>query len=84
MIANCANPECHAEFKPGKGRFYRFEKKGQRERFLCNSHEVQHYWLCGGCSAKYMLDLGPQKGLVLVPRLHKPFGEATSSEAASA
>jgi hypothetical protein len=51
MISNCANPECSKPLhylRDGKIFLLQF-----RSAETQNAKRVEHFWLCGVCSAKY-------------------------------
>lgn len=73
MVSKCANPECSVPFRYFReGKLFRIEAQrvtpagptlvsGKRPQ------HVEHYWLCGTCSAKLTLTYDPNKGAVVVP-----------------
>jgi hypothetical protein len=56
MITKCFNPACQAPFDYRAGRLVRFSSKDQKssgeENHLC----IEHFWLCGDCSALYKFE----------------------------
>jgi hypothetical protein len=74
MIDRCANPGCG---KPmlylRAGEIYCFEEidsgDGSGNPF---GHRLEHYWLCGNCSADHLLERTTDKQIVLTsrPSLH--------------
>lgn len=70
MVDYCANPQC---MKPlhylREGTVYIFEivestpADGKR-----NGHSLEHYWLCGDCSAHHKLERAPGKELRLTSK----------------
>jgi len=72
MISACANPECCVPLLCGKGRFFRFHKAYPLGAKPPNTHAVQHFWLCGVCSAEYTLAYEDRKGVVMLRRPDAP------------
>jgi hypothetical protein len=81
MVSKCANPECSVPFQYFReGKLFRIEG-GRIAQFgptLVSGkrpQQVEHYWLCGACSAKLTLAYDPAKGVVtrsiLKPAAHK-------------
>ena len=57
MILKCANSECQATFDDYRqGRLFRFHRSHPKGRAPANTHYVQHFWLCNGCSETYALE----------------------------
>jgi hypothetical protein len=75
MMNNCANPRCA---KPlhylREGRVFVFDMSGNAEvgNGEKRSHRLEHYWLCGECSQKFMVERNTtlEPGITLVPRRH--------------
>jgi hypothetical protein len=73
MVSKCANPQCSVPFQYFReGKLFRIEDEriASPGPMLVNSkrlHHVEHYWLCGACSAKLTLAHDPEKGTVVVP-----------------
>jgi hypothetical protein len=70
MVSNCANPKCA---KPlhylREGRIFLFNVQGSSVKSSGEkqSHQLEHYWLCGACSQKFVVkDLSDD--IRLVPR----------------
>ena len=58
MVDYCANPNC---LKPllylREGTIYIFEETHEdAEASSRRTHQIEHYWLCGGCSHVYRLE----------------------------
>jgi len=68
MVDYCANPNC---MKPlhylREGIIYIFEvpdsESGNR-----TGHQLEHYWLCGDCSAIHLLERTANQEIRLVPK----------------
>lgn len=58
MISECANPDCRKEFDCNQGRYFRFHAAHNEDGRPCNTHGVEHFWLCGHCSRAYSLSYG--------------------------
>lgn len=69
MFSTCANPDCHAGFDYHEGRLFRFHKAYLAGEKPPNTHAVQHFWLCGGCSADFTLAYEDGYGVVILRRL---------------
>jgi hypothetical protein len=73
MVDRCANPDCR---KPlhylREGAIYLFEgpAKGPEDP---NNHQIEHYWLCGECSATYLLERPPGGEIQLVRKEFRGF-----------
>jgi hypothetical protein len=70
MVNNCANPECA---KPlhylREGRIFVFNMTGQSPDA---SRQLEHYWLCGQCSERFIIERETGTGVRLVPRRRSP------------
>ena len=66
MISECANPQCRAPFDYRGGHYFRFHKVQQPGEQRPNTHCVQHFWLCHGCSAEYTLNYQADRGVFLL------------------
>ncbi len=70
IVDYCANPQCK---KPlhylREGTVYLFEvlDSGPRSGNALN-HRLEHYWLCGDCSALHLLERTPNKEIHLIPK----------------
>ena len=67
MIVNCARPECSALLQYGEGRFFRFPSRNNRAPR--NSHNVEHFWLCGRCAEIYTLECRQDRGVLIKTKL---------------
>jgi hypothetical protein len=52
MLDQCANPECSIPFDYRQGLFFRFRRTRAANRAPANTHNVQHFWLCGRCAVR--------------------------------
>jgi hypothetical protein len=69
MISRCANPGCLAGFDHREGQLFRFPKKAKDQ--ARNTHSVQHFWLCAGCSKVYSLEYIENQGVAPKARLER-------------
>jgi hypothetical protein len=70
MVDYCANPLC---MKPlhylREGTIFIFEIADSEEvPGPMKGHRLEHYWLCGDCSANHKLERTPEKELRLTPK----------------
>jgi hypothetical protein len=92
MLSRCANVQCSKPFlrlregklflvetdrltKPGESSGPPFIRARQQQR------QVEHFWLCDECAARYSLVYDQQRGVVLVP-LRRPAGTVHVSSSA--
>jgi hypothetical protein len=65
---HCANPAC---LKPlrylREGKVYAFEAPGEGPRHS-SGHRLEHYWLCGKCSATLKLERASDKNIRIMPK----------------
>ena len=71
MVNHCANPECS---KPlhylREGEIFAFEVFEKTSSNSASTRRVEHYWLCGECSQKLLLQRTQDAELKLIPRKH--------------
>jgi hypothetical protein len=76
MVSKCANPECSTPFQYFReGKLFQVDVGGlggatpAAPQLAAGKklHRVEHYWLCGACSAKLTLAYEPATGVVTVP-----------------
>jgi hypothetical protein len=84
VVDYCANPNC---MKPlhylREGTIYIFEVM-DAEAGIRNTHQLEHYWLCGECSIDHRLERTPNSELRLAPKqperfVRRPSGVVTES-----
>ncbi len=68
MISFCANPACRIAFDYRQGELYRFHKAHREDEQPPNTHSVQHFWLCAGCSTEFTLVYTEERGVLLQDR----------------
>ncbi|MCI0350679.1 MAG: hypothetical protein L0Z53_14745 [Acidobacteriales bacterium] len=85
MVSKCANPECPVPFQYFReGKLFRIEAgrvtsagptlvSGKRPQ------SVEHYWLCGACSARLTLTYDRDKGVVITPLVRAAVRRAAAS-----
>jgi hypothetical protein len=72
MLDKCANPACGARLHYLRdGRL--FVRHRQCDASEPCGHCVEHFWLCGACTATLTLALEPGRGLVALPRPDSSF-----------
>jgi hypothetical protein len=93
MLSRCANVQCSKPFlrlregklflvetdrltKPGESAGPPFMRARQVQR------QVEHFWLCDECAARYSLVYDPGRGVALVP-LRKPAGAVNAASSAA-
>jgi hypothetical protein len=92
MLSRCANVQCSKPFlrlregklflvetdrvaKPGESSGPPFVRARQKQR------QVEHFWLCDECAARYSLVYDHDRGVALVP-LRRPAGTVHVSSSA--
>jgi hypothetical protein len=69
MVNNCANPKCS---KPlhylREGRIFVFDVIAPLNPDGKRGHRLEHYWLCGACSATYQLEQTSDRQVKLTPK----------------
>ena len=53
MLEKCSNPDCDLPFDYRKGRLIRFSSPHPKSH--AEHYYVEHFWLCGKCSERYVL-----------------------------
>jgi len=77
MFEKCLNPDCDLSFDYREGRLIRFcstEAKSLAER-----HCVEHFWLCGKCSERYVFAYERGTGMKIKLRVTEPQDMAARS-----
>lgn len=65
MLDKCANSECSKPFDHNQGRYLCFRRACAENETPANTHNVQHFWLCGGCAKTYTLQHHKEHGAVI-------------------
>jgi len=91
MLSHCANSKCCKPFlKLREGKLFLVEKDGSSKvgeypsGFVRNrqqTRQVEHFWLCDECAAKWSLVYDRERGIGLLP-LRRPAGSASAAAAA--
>lgn len=93
MLSRCANVQCAKPFlrlregklflveterltKPGESAGPPFVRARQQQR------QVEHFWLCEECAARYSLIYDRNRGVALVP-LRRPTAKVSAASAAA-
>lgn len=67
MLNNCANPQCA---KPlhylREGRIFVFDVTAEAGTV---PRRLEHYWLCGACSERFLIEREKGSSVRLVPRI---------------
>jgi hypothetical protein len=90
MLSHCANSQCSKPFlrlKDGKlflVEIERLNKRGETAgpRPRLQSQNVERFWLCNECAAKWTLAFDRERGVMLVP-LRRPAASAPQSAASA-
>lgn len=72
MLAKCSNPGCQAPFDYREGRLMRFSETQSTDQPAEAKRLIRHFWLCGKCSALYMLECDLEMTLKLKLRHEEP------------
>ncbi len=73
MLSKCANPACSTPFQYlREGKLYQIELSPTEEGGLHlvrrrPGRKVEHFWLCGPCSARMTLAYQRGKGVITLP-----------------
>ncbi len=76
MLSKCANPACTTPFqylRDGKLFQIELDSTAQSGIHVVNklpSRKVEHFWLCGPCSARLTLAYQRGKGVITIPLSH--------------
>jgi hypothetical protein len=65
MFSTCANPDCRAAFNYREGHLFRFHKAYPVGEMPPNTQAIQHFWLCGNCSAQHTLAYEEGRGVMM-------------------
>jgi len=67
MITHCCNSDCGAPFDFCQGRIIRICKAQPNDCASEIEHPIEHFWLCGDCSERYIFEY--ESRLTLKPKL---------------
>lgn len=77
MLSKCANPACSRSLVYlREGKIFRMEhvRRGQSSAQdgtqSGNSRQIEHFWLCGACSAHMTLVYDKENGVQVLPKQH--------------
>jgi hypothetical protein len=64
MLEKCSNPDCDLPFDYREGRLIRFSPTDTKSpgQYRC----VEHFWLCGKCSERYVFAYEPGAGIKIM------------------
>jgi len=82
VFEKCLNPECGLPFDYCEGRLIRFcspHPKAHAEHY-----DVEHFWLCGKCSERYVFAYERGAGMKIRPRVAESQETAARTSAATA
>ena len=80
MLSKCANPSCSTPLiYLREGKIFMMDHSSQQQNHSPGStqvkvgNRVEHYWLCGPCSAELTITYEPGAGVAVVPktRVHR-------------
>jgi hypothetical protein len=80
MVSKCANPECSTPFQYFRdGKLFQVDRDEMELTSRATpplaagkrAHRVEHYWLCGACSATLTLTYDPVKGIATAALPHR-------------
>jgi len=85
MLSKCANPSCSTQLVYlREGKVFRMEKSSQPEAAAQtqeprpkNVRRVEHFWLCGPCSANLTLASDSQHGVKVIPKAFRALAAAS-------
>ena len=68
MLTKCVNPACPKPLRYLRdGRIFHVERAGPLPDGGKQSHNVEHFWLCGPCSTHLTLTYRKDEGVLLIP-----------------
>lgn len=85
MLSKCANPSCSTPLVYlREGKIFRMENPAQTEKAAetpvikpKSINRIEHFWLCGPCSAALTLAYDRQQGVQVVPKRFRVFAAAS-------
>ncbi len=73
MLTKCVNPACPKPLRYLRdGRIFHVERAGPLPDGGKQSHNVEHFWLCGDCCQTMTVLFDPESGVQVVPRWQRP------------
>jgi hypothetical protein len=82
MFERCFNPDCGLPFDYREGRLIRFCPTDSGSR--AERHGVEHFWLCGKCSKRYVFVHQGGAGVKIELRFEESQETAVHTSAATA
>lgn len=77
MLAKCVNPACSKRLHYLRdGKVFHIERPAPIVETGKQSHNVEHFWLCGDCCQHMTVHFDPQSGVQVVPRGFRPAAHA--------
>ncbi|HZD95653.1 MAG TPA: hypothetical protein VE133_15425 [Candidatus Sulfotelmatobacter sp.] len=84
MLSKCANPSCSTQLVYlREGKIFMVEAPSQQTAEAPSPtrpkgvNRVEHFWLCGPCSAQMTLAYDPQQGVQVIPRKFRVLAAAS-------
>ena len=85
MLSKCANPSCSTQLVYlREGKVFRMENSSQPEAVAemqasrpRSVKRVEHFWLCGPCSANLTLAADGQRGVKIIPKRFRALAAAS-------
>ncbi len=69
MLAKCVNPDCSKPLRYLRdGKIFHIDRAASVPEAGKQSHNVEHFWLCGDCCQEMTVRFDPQAGVQVVPR----------------
>ena len=81
MFEKCLNPDCGLPFDYREGRLIRFSSADAES--LTEQPTVEHFWLCGECSERYVFPHEREAGMKIRLRVEEPQETAVRALAAT-
>jgi len=85
MLNKCANPSCSTQLVYlREGKIFMMESSSSLRETKAvpqspeKARRVEHYWLCGPCSAEMTLAYDRQRGIQIVPKTFRSLRAAAS------
>lgn len=73
MLDKCVNPECSRPFHYLRdGRVFHVERGSAPPATGKQSHNVEHFWLCGDCCQRMTVRFDADRGVRVAPRRREP------------
>lgn len=77
MLAKCVNPACSKPLHYLRdGTIFHIDRATPVAETAKQSHNVEHFWLCGDCCQQMTVLFDPRAGVQVVPRGSRPASRA--------